>query len=545
MSAPPTARDAPPDRVSESSTAPAARPLAAPAEILMRLQVSAHRYVVRLISFGVGALLACSFAPLQWWPLAILCPAALMLLWESSTPRQAAWLGFWFSFGTFSAGTYWLYTGLHVMGGAPAWIAFGLMLGLTSIMALYHAAIGYIVARWTPASGALRWIVGMPAAWVFIEWWRGWFLSGFAWLSLGYSQTDTWLANFAPLIGVYGISALLLVSAGALVALIRGSMRTRIIAAVVLVAPWAAAPAFRSTEWTRAAGPPVAVAIAQGAIPQDQKWLESNLDATLTLYRELAESGFGTPLIVFPEASIPDLANQHVDWLRKLYRDASEHGSSVILGILRMDEQERYYNSVLALGDKVQWYDKDHLVPFAEFFPVPDFVRSWLRLMSLPYSDFTRGGSAQPPLRAAGLKLAPTICYEDGYGSSQLPMLREADTLVNVTNDAWFGHGSARHQHFQIARMRALESQRYMLRAANDGISAVIGPHGEVVARAPEFQRFLLHSSVTPRTGLTPYARFGNWLVISFATVGFAAAATVTLRARSRLHTRNPPRKTS
>lgn len=496
-----------------------------------------HRYLIRLGVAGVGALVACSFAPLQWWPLAILCPAVLMYLWEGATPRNAAWLGFWFTFGTFVAGIYWMYTGLHVMGGAPAWMAFGLMLGLTSIIALYYAGLGYVVARWLPATGALRWIVGIPAAWTFIEWWRGWFLSGYSWLSLGYSQSDTWLASWAPAIGVYGISALLLMSAGALVALIRGTTRTRIIAAAVLILPWVNALPLRSIEWTQPSGPAVQIAIAQGAVPQDQKWQESNLDATLVLYRELAESAFGTSLIVFPEASIPDLANQHVDWLRTLYRDASAKNSSVILGILRMDEQERYYNSVLTLGPDVQWYDKDHLVPFAEFFPVPSFVRSWLRLMSLPYSDFTPGGSTQPPLRAAGLKLAANICWEDGYGSSQLPMLKEADTLVNVTNDAWFGHGSARHQHFQIARMRAIEAQRYMLRAANDGISAVIGPHGEVVARAPEFQRAVLRSAVTPRAGLPLYARVGNWLVISLSSVGFALAAGLAWRSRSRLRT--------
>src|SRR6202008_2519989 len=132
------------------------------------------------------------------------------------------------------------------------------------------------------------------------------------------------------------------------------------------------------------------------------------------------------------------------------------------------------------------WYDKRHLVPFGEFFPVPDFVRSWLRLRSLPYSDFTRGADAQPPLAAGGLKLAATICYDDAYGSAQLAALREADSLVNVTNDAWFGHSSARHQHLQIARMRSIEAGRYTIRAANDGISAVIGARGEVIARAPE-----------------------------------------------------------
>jgi apolipoprotein N-acyltransferase len=500
-------------------------------------------YVRRLFALITGAVLTLSFAPYQWWPLAIVCPAVLIFLWEGTKPREAAWLGFWFNFGTFAAGTYWLYTGLHTMGGAPVWIAAGLMLGLTSIMAVYHAALGYIVARWLPATGALRWIVAVPAAWIFIEWWRGWFLSGFMWLSLGYSQTDTWLGGLAPIIGVYGISAVLLVSAGALVALIRGNPRTRIVAAVVIAIPWMAAAPLGKVEWTTPSGKPVGVAIVQGAIPQDEKWAVENEQKTLGIYRELAESAFGTPLIVFPEASLPPIANELVAYLRSLYADASMRGSALVLGILRAEGDdgqgayEDYYNSVLALDrnvPEVQWYDKSHLVPFAEFFPVPSFVRSWLRLMSLPYSDFTRGATVQPPLRAGGLKLSAGICYEDGYGSAQLPVLETADTLVNVTNDAWFGHGSARHQHFQIARMRAMEAQRFMLRAANDGISAVIGPRGEVVAEAPGFQRYVLRSEVTPRMGLPPYARFGNWLVISLASIGVALGVWQVRRGRKR-----------
>lgn len=488
-------------------------------------------YVRRLAALVTGAFLTLSFAPVQWWPLAILCPAVLMLMWHGAKPREAAWLGFCFNFGTFAAGTYWLYTGLHTMGGAPVWIAAGLMLGLTCIMALYHAALGYIVARWLPASGALRWLVAMPAAWLFIEWWRGWFLSGFMWLSLGYSQTDTWLAGFAPIMGVYGISALLLVSAGALVALALGNRRMRAIAAAVVVLPWVVGASLAQVEWTKPSGKPVGVAIVQGAIPQDEKWLKENEPKTLGIYRALAESAFGTPLIVFPEAALPPIANEIVPYIRSLYGDATRKGSSIVVGILRGTFDERagdyteYYNSVLALDRKVpqvQWYDKNHLVPFAEFFPVPDFVRSWMKLMTLPYTDFTRGAVVQPPLRAAGLSLSASICYEDGYGSAQLPVLSNADALVNVTNDAWFGHGSARHQHFQIARMRAIEAQRFMLRAGNDGISAVIGPRGEVVAVAPGFQRYVLRSQVTPRIGIPPYARVGNWLVISLATLGLA-----------------------
>ncbi len=479
----------------------------------------------RLIALAAGALLACAFAPLQWWPLAIVCPAALMGLWQDARPREAIWLGFWFNAGTFAAGTYWLYTSLHTFGGAPVWIAFGLMAGLVSIMALYHAALGYVVARWLPKDGAVRWLIGLPAAWLLIEWWRGWFLTGFAWLSLGYSQSDTWLARFAPLVGVYGISAILLASAGALVALVLGTSRTRVIAAAALVVPWVVAATLGSVEWTHASGRPVAVAIVQGAIPQDQKWLDTNRGTTLDLYRDLTEGTLGTPLIVWPESAPPDLANNLIDYLRALYQDASSHGSALVMGVVRQsDDGHDYYNSVLALDQRVAWYDKHHLVPFAEFFPVPRFVRSWLRLMSLPYTDFTHGAEHQPPLQAAGLRLATSICYEDAYGSSQLSLLRTADVLVNVTNDAWFGHGSARHQHFQIARLRAMEAGRYLLRAANDGISAVIGPHGEVIVRAPEFRPYVLHATVTPRRGLPPYARLGNWLVVGLATVGAALA---------------------
>ncbi|HEV2229719.1 MAG TPA: apolipoprotein N-acyltransferase [Steroidobacteraceae bacterium] len=482
-----------------------------------------------LIALVAGAALAAAFAPLSLWPLAVLCPALLMWLWQDAAPREAAWLGFLFNAGTFGAGTYWLLISLPI-GGAPVWLALFLMLGLTGIMALYHAALGYGCARWLPRQGAARSLVALPAAWLLVEWWRGWFLSGFSWLSLGYSQTDTWLAGLAPVTGVYGVSAALLLCAGALTALVGGTRWARASAAAALLVPWAAGAALRGISWTHPSGAPVSVAIAQGAVPQDEKWLETNRDATLDLYQKLTEQAFGTALIVWPESAPADTANDLVPWLSRIYRDAHAHGSALVMGILRAEggvsdsDPVRYYNSVLALDAQVGWYDKHHLVPFAEFFPVPQFVRSWMRLASLPYSDFTRGAAYQPPLEAAHLKLGATVCYEDGYGSSMLEVLRRggADALVNVTNDAWFGHSSARHQHFQIARMRALEEGRYMIRAANDGISAVIGPHGEVMARAPEFRPVVLVSQVIPLTGLTPYAHVGNWLVLSLATLALA-----------------------
>jgi apolipoprotein N-acyltransferase len=292
---------------------------------------------------------------------------------------------------------------------------------------------------------------------------------------------------------------------------------------VLFVLPWLAGLGLDHMDWTRPSGKPVSVAVIQGAIPQDEKWLDDNQDHILELYQQRTEKVLGTDLVVWPESAIPDLANNQLPFIETLYRETRAARTGLVFGVLRKaDESDNYFNSVMSLDKTINWYDKDHLVPFAEFFPVPHFVRTWLRLMSLPYEDFTRGGTDQPPLPVAGLNLGATICYEDAYGSAMIRVLRKADALVNVTNDAWFGHSTARYQHFQIARMRALEAGRYLIRAANDGVSGIIGPHGEVVALAPEWVPYTLMSSITPRMGLTPYARVGNWLIVCLATLALA-----------------------
>jgi apolipoprotein N-acyltransferase len=486
------------------------------------------------VALVAGAALNCAFAPLNLWPLAYLCPAILMWLWEGSTPRHAAWTGLFFNVGTFALGTWWMYIGVHVFSGAPVWMALGLVVGLTGIMALYHAALGYLTIRWLPASGAWRWLVGLPGLWLVIEWLRGWFCSGFPWLSLGYTQTDTWLSGFAPVVGVYGISGLLLVGAGALMALLRGKGAIRVTAAIVLLAPWPVGWLLQRVNWTRPSGPPISVAVLQGDVPEDLKWQADNVEPTRTLYTRLNEQVLGASLIVWPEAAIPQLANEVTAYLKQLYSRAGQHGSDIVMGILRADDNDDYHNSILVLprDGEPSFYDKHHLVPFAEFFPVPPFIRSWLRLMNLPYSDFTPGSSEQPSVAAAGTRLALGICYEDAYGSYDLVAVRTSGLLVNVTNDAWFGHSWARFQHFQLGRMRALEAQRPLIRAANDGISAIVGPRGEILAQAQPFTPTVLKGTVQPRTGLSPFIRVGNWPIVVLGLVGVGAGAGIKRRHR-------------
>ena len=502
-----------------------------------------RRYVGSALALVAGASLSLSFAPFEWWPVAILAPAVLIGLWEGASPRRAAVLGFWFNFGTFSVGTYWLYISLQIIGHAPVPLALLLMFALAAIMGGYHALIGWLLAKYVPRGGLVRWMVAIPSAWLLIEWFRSWFLTGFGWLSLGYAHTDNWLGiGLAPVIGQYGLGLLTLVMAGGLIALIHGARRDRIVAASVIALAWIAAFALRGVEWTQPYSRPITVAVVQGAIPQDEKWIDGNLESILEVYKTRTREAQGADLIVWPESAIPDLVNNHIEYYREVYQEASQHGSSLVMGTLRAEEnpktrEEEYYNSVLAMDrgtPGISWHNKHHLVPFSEFFPVPEFIRNWLKLQGLPYSSFNRGAAQQEPLEAAGQRIAAGVCYEDAYGSTLLPVMPTATMLLNVTNDSWFARSTARYQHLQISRLRAMETGRPMVRAANDGVSAVIGPRGEFIARAPEYEANVMRASVQPRTGLTPYARTGNWPVVCLALFSALFSAYFARRAQTR-----------
>lgn len=500
---------------------------------------AATEYVLRRspwFAFPCGAALALAFAPFNVWPLAVLCPAVLFLLWQGAAPRRAAQTGFWFSAGTFLAGTYWLYHSVHIIGDAPIWIALLLMSGLVAIMGGYMALVGYGLARWGPGEGWLRWIVALPAAWVALEWFRGWFLSGFPWLALGYSQLDTPLAGYAPLLGVYGVSAIAALTAGVITALVfrphSASLRALIVPSAGVFAVWIGGYAFTFAEWTQPTGTPLRVAIVQGAVPQALKWSAEQRQRTLALYRDLTKPHLGTDIIVWPEAALPALAHDIDGYLADRRREVTQAGSDLVTGLLHADLTTRsIYNGLVSLRHPDEWYNKRRLVPFGEFFPVPAFVRDWMRLMSLPYSDMTPGERHQAPLSAAGQKLGATICYEDAYGSEQLDVLRVATLLVNVTNDAWFGDSTAPHQHLEISRMRALEAGRMLLRGANDGVTALIDANGEIVDALPQFRPGVLTGVVQPRHGLTPYARVGNWPVVLLSMMGLVVAVMTARRA--------------
>jgi apolipoprotein N-acyltransferase len=491
---------------------------------------------LRLAFFLAGAMLTIAFAPLRFHAIAPLVVIPVLIACLHARPRDAARLLFWFGTGLFLFGTYWLYTSIHVFGQAPLWIALLLMLGLVAVMGCYFAAIGWLIAA-LAAGNPWRFVGIAPAGWVAVEWFRGWFLTGFPWMSLGYGQVDSPLAGWLPLFGVYGVSFLVVLSASAFIVVLECTGRKRQLAAAIAVLPWLAGFGLHGVQWTEVAGDPRTTTIVQGGVSQDRKWLPEQFEPTLDLYRDSILQHRDSTLIVWPEVAIPAAADQIEGYLELLQLDLRAGSQTLLLGILERDAAH-IYNSVLMLGDATrQVYRKRHLVPFGEFFPVPDKVREWMRLMSLPHSDMTPGKPQQAPLETSGGdKLAVAICYEDAYGAEQLYALPEATILINVSNDAWFGDSIAPHQHLDIARVRAIEAGRYVVRATNNGISAFIGPRGELLQIAPQFRYATLTMNVPPMKGATPYARVGNWPVVTAAlsTVGWFGWRRARLRRASR-----------
>lgn len=476
-----------------------------------------------------GALTVAAFAPLAVIPLPFLTLAGLLFLWRrTAAPQPAFWAGFAFGAGLFGVGASWVYVSLHDFGMMPAPLAAIGTLAYCAILALYPAAAGWCLARLgrAPLASAL---IAFPAAWTLFEWLRGWVFTGVPWLALGYSQVDSPLAGFAPVIGVYGVSFVTALCAGLLVIVLTGSGKARVAGGVALVVAFGLGQLAKQIEWTSPRGAPLKVALLQGNIPQDLKFQPDRYAMTLSIYKRLIEASKGQ-LIVLPETAIPRFLDA-VDpsYLKDIERTAVGRRADVLIGVPIRNPEGRYFNSVVSVGaSPSQRYDKSHLVPFGEFVP-PGF--GWVvKTFAIPLSNFSLGPENPKPLALAGQLVAPNICWEDAFGEEIIRQLPQATLLVNVSNVAWFGDSLAPAQHLQISRMRALETGRVMLRATNTGMTAIIDPRGGVAARLPQFVEGALEGEVQGYSGATPYVKLGNAPVVLMCVVLLGALVFIRRR---------------
>lgn len=471
---------------------------------------------MRAAAVAAGAASVAGFAPFSYWPVAIAGLAVLFSLWHRATAREAFILGWLYGFGLYGFGFFWVRVSIADYAGAPLPLAVASALLLASAMALYPAAAGTLAVR-LAAHGWRRPAFAAPATWTLAEWLRGWLFTGFPWLQLGYSQIDGPLSGVAPLGGVLAVTLAVALTAGWIAALAHRETPRHLALSIGLLA--FGAGALRHHEWTQEDGAGFRAALLQGNVPQEEKWQPGNLVPTIDRYLEMTGAHADNDLIVWPEAAIPALAHEIEDMVLQPLQDfAIRQDATIVLGILYGDESSgRYFTSLLSLARERDRYDKRHLVPFGEYFPLGFLWKDVLRGLATIGEDFTAGTAPAPLIRAGPWQLGTSICYEILFGEEIREALPEAQVLVNVSNDGWFGDSLGPHQHLEVARMRALETGRYLLRATNTGITAVIDPLGEVIRRLPQFHKGVLTANIEPRTGLTPYGHWGEWPALAIA----------------------------
>ena len=483
----------------------------------------------RIAAFLLGAASVLGFAPFELFPLPLLTLAVLFWLWQAAPPRAALLLGGLFGAGWFLAGVSWVYVSMHQFGGMAAPLAALAALLFCLVLALFPALAGYAFARLR--SGRWAADAGLAAAlWALSEWLRGWVLTGFPWLASGYAQTPpSPLAGYAPLLGVYGVGLMAALVAALLAFSWQWRARRRP-AAAALLALLTGGALLAQIEWTLPSKQTLTVSLLQGNIEQGLKWQPERLQQSMDTYLRLARA-HPAQLVVLPETALPltfdQLPRDYIMGLRRppTRRPTLDDGSRILLGIVVRDAAGRFYNSTALLApDSRVVYSKRHLVPFGEFTP-PLFAWT-LALMNIPMSNFSAGNARQRPVAIEGEKVAVNICFEDLFGEEIIQALPEATLLVNLSNTAWFGDSLAQPQHLQIARMRTLETGRPMLRATNTGMTAIIGPRGQVQRTLPPFVEGALTERVRGQTGSTPYVRWGNtgFLLLAFAAVAVALA---------------------
>jgi apolipoprotein N-acyltransferase len=493
------------------------------------------------LAFGAGGLAVLGFAPFSLFFMPPLSLALLFWLWQGAAPRQAFRLGWLYGAGLMGWGVFWLHISIDQFGNVGWMLAVLFTLLFIAAMALYYGLAGWLCARYGGGRPPLRLLLCYPAVWVLLEWLRGWLLSGFPWLALGYSQLESPLQGFAPLLGVYGVSWTVALSAGLLVLLPHLAslpqddkasastglrLKGGVFVMLALMLLWLGGGLLHAHDWTRPAGGPLRVSLIQGNIPQESKWRPEQFRPTLELYARLSREHWDSDLIIWPETAVPAFAHQ-VDegFLTPLENEARSQGTDLLLGLAVRHEDGRYFNAMASLGRSRDAYYKRHLVPFGEFLPLKWLLHPLIDLLRIPMSDFSAGEPAKNRLRLAGYEAGISICYEDAFGEEVIRALPEAAFLVNASNDAWFGDSLAPHQHLEMARMRALESGRYLLRATNTGVSAVIDPAGVVVGLSPAFRQDVLTREILPMAGMTPYARMGNVAIVGLLglLLGFSA----------------------
>lgn len=472
-----------------------------------------------LLLVGSAVTTPFAFAPYRLFWLMPLLFAVLVML-TASRPQYTVRSAYLWGLCAYTAQFYWIDIALHDIAELSQWVALPLTLLLPAYLALYPAACFWLLNKFRLPQ-PLRLAVVLPTLWTLCEFAREHALTGFGWGALGYSQmAASPLAGFTPIAGIHLVTFATALSGGLLACVgFATNQRHRLsyVAGLVMlwgIGAWLHAIAFTAPDDTHAR-----IALVQGNIAQSIKWDPAQLTPTLQqYYDQVAQSH--ADIIILPETAIPVMRQDLPDEILPTFAaQAQRNGAALAMGIAQYtdDNDQNYQNAVVNLShinpntpNQLPFYAKNHLVPFGEYIPLPALTGWLYQLMDMPLAGFTAGGATQKPLSLANQKVAFNICYEDGFGDELIYAARQSSLLANISNMAWYGHSNAMSQHLQQSQARALEMGRYMVRATNTGMTAIINPQGQITALLPPDTAQILYGNVQGMRGDTPFMRLGG-----------------------------------
>ncbi len=473
------------------------------------------------ISLACGAITPLGFAPHGIYLIPFISISILILQCKGSHKKNALLYGFLFGLGYFGYGVNWLHISINLFGGINLIGAYLITTLLVLYLSIYPAIFSLLVSILVRNTNfSYSHLLSIPAIWTLGEWIRSWLFTGFPWLNLGYSQTDSALSDLAPILGVFGIGFLVVMIAVAIAIIYKSDKKSKAISITLIITVWVSAWFAGNKVWSENLNQSISVALIQGAVPQEIKWSPEMRLPTKQLYQDLTTENLNADLIIWPEAAIPSYFHQEQIYLNEIHSMVRANNSILLTGMPVYDiPSAKFYNGAIYLSDKIEFYFKQHLVPFGEYLPLKWLLQPIVDTLNIPIADFSQGLDSSPVLKSDKFNIGITICYEDTFGNEVIKSLPEANILVNISNDAWFGDSLAPHQHLEMARMRAQETGRYLLRATNTGITAIIDNKGKILSRSPQFNESTLSGNANLYAGQTPYSRFGNYPVILFCFI--------------------------
>lgn len=474
------------------------------------------------LSFIVGLSLVFAYAPFSLWWLPFLSIPVWFSALNHCSPKEAGKLGFIFGFGWFASGISWVHVAIDQFGGLPLAVSLLLMMLLCFYLALFPALASYFSAKFSPTKHVNLWLLSV--FWLISETLRGYLLTGFPWLSLGYTQIDSPLSSFAPVIGEFGLNSIVLLICISIFFLLQ--RKNIYLTCSIILSISITSFALNQSQWVTPSGKNIKVALVQGNIKQEIKWQPEQEWPTMLKYLDLTRINYDADIIIWPESAITAIEPLAQEFLMLANKSSALQNSAIITGILNYDfDTKEYFNSLITLGKKhnsdtegsyeynhQNRYSKYHLLPIGEFVPFQEWLRPIAPLFNLPQSSFSAGNYVQPNLIAKDINILPLICFEIAFPAQLKANFNgTTDLLLTVSNDSWFGDSHGPHQHLDIARMRAIEFGRPLIRATNNGVTAAIDHEGKVIHTIAQFTESVLKAEINLVNGFTPYQQWGQF----------------------------------